>query len=72
MRQEKLECDDAAQSRVVGAVDDAHAAGAEGLAELEVRDGAAGETEGIRLAITLRQESGIDRCELRTGRSVGL
>src|SRR5207253_9543268 len=72
MGQEKLERHDSAQSCVVGAIDDAHAPGAEGLAELEVRDGAPGETEGIRLAITLRQESSIDRCELRAGRTVGL
>jgi hypothetical protein len=72
MGEQKLQCNDAMQARVVGAIDDAHSPGAERFVELEVGDGASGKTKGIRLAIARRQEGCIDRCELSSRASVGL
>src|SRR5689334_4532548 len=70
MGQEELESHHATKSRVVSTIYDAHAAGTECVADLEVRNAAPGETEGIGMTIDRRQESGIDRRELRAGCSV--
>ena len=67
LRQEELQCDGSAEVCVLRSIDHAHAAGAERLAHLEVRDGSAGESEGVGRRMAVGEECGVERRELRAG-----
>src|SRR5689334_4950431 len=70
VRQQELERYRAAHTMISGAINNAHPAGTERFAKIEVRDRATGETEWIRHSIRSTKKSGRHRRELSARRGI--